>query len=234
MEKIAVIVPAFNEQDSITDVVNTLRDVAAKYMLPIEVIVVNDCSTDATPHIIDKLPCTALHLPINLGIGGAVQTGFKYAFENGFDYAIQIDGDGQHPSEEIPKLLQLLQKNNWNVVIGSRFISNEGFQSTLFRRIGIAHFRYLNKLLVGIDIKDSTSGFRLLDRKALELVSQYYPDEYPEPEAIIMYAKNKLKIGEVPVVMRERQGGFSSIGGTQSIYYMFKVTLAVIFSFIKK
>lgn len=233
MPKIAVIVPAFNEEESICGVVHSLKKVAADNSLNLDVIVVNDCSTDSTGIVISKLPCIALHLPVNLGIGGAVQTGFKFALKNDYDFAFQIDGDGQHPAEEIPKLLEAQQKNNWNVVIGSRFIDKEGFQSTVLRRSGIGFFRFLNKLLVGVDVKDSTSGFRLIDRKALAIVNEYYPDEYPEPEAIVLYAKNNLTIGEVPVLMRERQGGVSSIGGTSSIYYMFKVTLAVLFTFMK-
>ncbi len=233
MSKIAAIIPAYNEEEAITEVVQTLRKVATENGLQLDVVVVNDCSTDSTSEIISKLPCIAINLPVNLGIGGAVQTGYKYAFYNGYDYAIQVDGDGQHPAEEIPKLVAALEKNNWDVVIGSRFLDKEGFQSTFLRRSGIGFFRFLNRLLVGVDIKDSTSGFRLLNKKALTLVNDYYPDEYPEPEAIVLYAKNGLKIGEAPVVMRERQGGVSSIGRSASVYYMFKVSLAVIFTFIK-
>lgn len=233
MDKIAVIIPAYNEEASISGVVQTLHKVSTQNSLFLDVIVVNDCSTDSTTQLISKLDCTPLNLGVNLGIGGAVQTGFKYAFNNGYDFAIQVDGDGQHPAEEIPNLLNALKQNNWDVVIGSRFLNKAGFQSTFLRRSGIGFFRFLNRLLVGVDIKDSTSGFRLLNRKALAIVNEYYPDEYPEPEAIVLFAKNKLKIGEVPVVMRERQGGVSSISKSQSVYYMFKVGLAVIFTFIK-
>lgn len=234
MGKIAAIIPAYNEEEAITGVVETLTKVSAASGLQIDAVVVNDCSTDSTSAIISKLPCIALNLGVNLGIGGAVQTGFKYAYANNYDYAIQVDGDGQHPCEEIPKLFEAMNKNQYDVVIGSRFLTKEGFKSTFLRRFGIGFFRFLNKLLVGVDIKDSTSGFRMLNKKALAIVTEYYPDEYPEPEAIVLYAKNNLKIGEVPVVMRERQGGVSSIGKTQSVYYMFKVGLAVIFTFIKK
>lgn len=231
--KIAAIVPAYNEEKSITAVVNDILQTAQSQSLSITVIVVNDCSLDSTSDIISKLNCVALNLPVNLGIGGAVQTGFKYAFENGFDYAIQIDGDGQHPASEIPKLINAAKENNLDVVIGSRFISKEGFQSSAIRRFGINYFKWLNRFLVGITINDSTSGLRLINKKALEIVSEYYPDEYPEPEAIILYSLNKLKIGEVSVSMRERQGGISSISATSSIYYMFKVTLAIFYTFIR-
>jgi hypothetical protein len=231
MTSIAIIVPAFNEEKAITAVVNDLNALAAARNLNLRVVVVNDCSTDSTSEIISKLNCVALDLPVNLGIGGAVQTGFRYAFENGFDYAFQVDGDGQHPASEIPKLLAL--KNDFDVVIGSRFISKEGFQSSAMRRFGINYFKWLNRFLVGVRISDSTSGFRMINRKALEIVSEYYPDEYPEPEALILYSLHKLKIGEVAVSMKERQGGVSSIGFAASVYYMFKVSLAIIYTFIR-
>ena len=233
MTKIAAIVPAYNEEKAITAVVNDILQIAQSQNLSITVIVVNDCSVDTTSEIISKLNCVALNLPINLGIGGAVQTGFKYAFEKGFDYAIQIDGDGQHPASEISKLINAANENNFDVVIGSRFMSKEGFQSSAIRRFGINYFKWLNRFFAGITINDSTSGLRLINKKTLEIVSEYYPDEYPEPEAIILYSLNKLKIGEVAVNMKERQGGVSSIGAISSVYYMFKVTLAIIYTFIR-
>lgn len=233
MIRIAAIVPAYNEEKAITAVVDDINAVAREHQFNIDVIVVNDCSKDTTSEIISKLNCIALDLPINLGIGGAVQTGFKYAFENNYDYAIQIDGDGQHPANEIPKLIKEAIDKNYNIVIGSRFISKEGFQSSSLRRFGIQYFKRLNQILIGITINDSTSGLRLIDRQALEIVSEYYPDEYPEPEAIILYSLNGLKIGEVAVTMKARQGGISSIGTVSSIYYMFKVTLAIIYTFIR-
>jgi glycosyltransferase involved in cell wall biosynthesis len=231
--KIAAIVPAFNESHSIKNVVEDLLSVAISHKLQLTVVVVNDCSTDETGKIIDKLHCVALHLPVNLGIGGAMQTGFKYAFENNFDYAIQVDGDGQHPASEIPKIIAASIKNNWDVTIGSRFLSKEGFQSSNMRRAGIKYFSRLNKLLTGFSINDTTSGFRLLNRKVLALVNEYYPDEYPEPEAIVLFSKNKLQVGEVQVQMRERQGGVSSINSVGAVYYMMKVTLASLFTRIR-
>ena len=233
MKRIAAIVPAYNEEEAISGVVKDINDLAQAQQLLIDVIVVNDCSKDSTSQVISKLNCIALNLPINLGIGGAVQTGFKYALDNGYDFAIQIDGDGQHPASEIPKIVKAAIDNDFDVVIGSRFISNEGFQSSVFRRVGINYFKWLNRLMVGIVVNDSTSGFRLINRKVLQIVAEYYPDEYPEPEAIIMYSLNKFKIGEVSVTMRERQGGVSSIGTFASVYYMFKVTLAIIFTFTR-
>ncbi len=231
--KIAVIVPAFNEEKSIAGVVADIHAVALQNELDITVIVVNDCSTDSTPQLISVLNCVDFHLPVNLGIGGAVQTGFIYAYENDFDFAFQVDGDGQHPASELPKLLNAAKELNADVVIGSRFISGEGFQSSALRRFGIGYFKWLNKFLVGVTINDSTSGFRLINKKAMAIVSEYYPDEYPEPEAVILYSLNKLKIAEVPVMMKERQGGVSSIGGFSSVYYMLKVTLAIFYTFIR-
>lgn len=232
-EKIAVIVPAFNEEDCIRDVILQILSVAWAADLRLDVIVVNDCSTDHTSGIIAKEDCIALNLPVNLGIGGAMQTGFRFAYENNYDYAIQVDGDGQHPAEEIPSLVKALKEKNWDVAIGSRFISNKGYQSTFLRRIGISYFKFLNRFFCGLSISDSTSGMRALNRKALKIVCDYYPDEYPEPEAILLYSVNNLKLGEIPVTMKERQGGVSSIRSFGSVYYMFKVSLAIFFTFIR-
>ena len=233
MTRIAAIVPAYNEEKAIATVVNHINCLILPQDYTIVAVVVNDCSKDSTHEIISKLNCIALDLPINLGIGGAVQTGFKYAFENGFDYAIQIDGDGQHPPSEIPKLINEIIEKKLDIVVGSRFISKEGFQSSAMRRFGINYFKWVNRILVGVTINDSTSGFRIINKKTLELVADIYPDEYPEPEAIILYSLNKLKIGEVAVNMKERQGGVSSISAISSVYYMFKVSLAIIYTFIR-
>jgi glycosyltransferase involved in cell wall biosynthesis len=233
MPKIAVIVPAYNEEASIISVVSELSSVAQQNNLSIVTVVINDCSTDSTGKIINSLDCVALHIPINIGIGGAVQTGFKYALENGFDFAIQVDGDGQHPAGELPKLIHAQQQKAWNITIGSRFISRTGFQSSALRRAGINYFKHLIRLLVDVTIADNTSGFRMFDRKALQIVCDYYPDEYPEPEAIILFRKNHLTIGETQVDMVERRGGNSSIRGASSAYYMLKVTLSMLFTFIK-
>jgi glycosyltransferase involved in cell wall biosynthesis len=233
MTKIAIIVPAYNEEKSIAAVVADINSIAKSQQLDLHAIVVNDCSKDGTSEVISKLKCIALDLPVNLGIGGAVQTGFKYAYENNFDFAIQVDGDGQHPASEIPKLVKKALEENADVVIGSRFLEKEGFQSSAMRRFGINYFKRLNKILVGVTVNDSTSGFRLINKKVLALVSEYYPDEYPEPEAIIVYSLNGFKITEVAVSMRERQGGVSSIGAFSSVYYMFKVSLAILYTFIR-
>ena len=239
MIRIAAVVPAFNEEESIADVISSLNNIHIEgvELLP---VVVNDCSTDSTAEIVLKQESdnssarvVLLDLPVNLGIGGAVQTGFKYAFEKGFDYVIQVDGDGQHPASEIPKLFNAIRELKANVVIGSRFIKKKGFQSTGMRRLGINYLKNLIRLLTGISILDNTSGFRMLDRKALSIVNDYYPDEYPEPESIIMYVKNGLNILEVPVKMEERKGGVSSIRYFDQLYYMVKVSLAIVYSYIR-
>jgi glycosyltransferase involved in cell wall biosynthesis len=232
--RIAVVIPAFNEEASIAAVVESIHTISAQSGIFIRPVVVNDCSKDKTQKIIEKLDCVALNLPVNLGIGGAVQTGIKYAYDNGYDYFIQIDGDGQHPPHHIPELQKRLLANNWDVVIGSRYLKKEGFQSTIFRRMGIYHFQLLNKILTGKTVTDSTSGMRMMNRKAMKVLYDYYPDEYPEPEAIIIFDKNNLVFGEVPVTMEERMGGVSSIQSFDALYYMFKVSLAVIFTYIKK
>ena len=233
MYRYAAIVPAYNEEGAIAKVVTDLNHFAKVNQINLQVIVVNDCSKDNTGNIIDQLLCVALHLPVNLGIGGAVQTGFKYAYRNGYDFAFQIDGDGQHPPQEIIHLLNGQKQHQSNVTIGSRFITGEGFQSSFMRKVGIRYFQFLLQALTGFKITDSTSGFRMLDRKALELVCNYYPDEYPEPEAIVLYARNQLKVLEVPVKMKDRESGNSSIGFFASLYYMAKVSIAILFSYIR-
>lgn len=233
-QKVAVIIPAYNEESAIEAVIASVNALNTSASATLYVpLVINDCSKDRTGELIDKADCIVVHLAVNLGIGGAVQTGFLFSLENGFDYAIQIDGDGQHPAEAIPKMLEELKAKNLDVVIGSRFLTKEGFQSTFARRMGINYFHHLNKWLVGVSVKDSTSGMRMLNRRALEVVSDYYPDEYPEPEAIVLYAVNNLNIGEFAVQMNERQGGVSSINSAGSVYYMFKVTLAIFFTYLR-
>lgn len=232
--KIAVIVPAYNESGSIAAVVHELRGTAEAAGLDLTVVVVNDCSTDNTGAIIAALPCVALHLPVNLGIGGAVQTGFRYAAENGFAAAVQVDGDGQHPADALPLMIKHAETNGSDVVIGSRFITGQGFQSSALRRMGIRWFSRLNRLLTGLHITDTTSGLRLLNARALALVCRWYPDEYPEPEILIQFARAKLVVHEVPVHMRERQGGTSSIDAVRAVYYMWKVTLAILFTRFRK
>ena len=231
--RILVIIPCFNEQEAISLVIDEVNRLRITSGLHVEALVVNDCSTDATLAVIQQLDCQYLDLPVNLGIGGAMQAGYKFAYRNGYDIAVQLDGDGQHPADELPKLIRPLLANQADVVIGSRFLNKTGFQSSAVRRIGIQYFRWLNQLLVGQVIHDSTSGFRAFNRRTLAVVNAYYPDEYPEPEAIVQFGLSRLRMLEVPVQMRERQGGVSSINNSRAIYYMLKVTLGTLFIYIR-
>ena len=231
--RILIVIPCFNEQAAIAEVVRTIQRVTRQQNLDADVLVINDCSTDNSLTIIRSLGCLYLDLPVNLGIGGAMQAGYKYAFRHGYEVAVQMDGDGQHPADELHKLLTPLVQNKADVVIGSRFLTKEGFQSSVARRLGIRYFRWLNQLLIGQTIHDSTSGFRAFNRKTLAVVSQYYPDEYPEPEAVVQFGLNGLRMLEVPVLMQERQGGVSSINNSRAVYYMAKVSLGILFVYLR-
>ncbi len=231
--RILIVVPCFNEEKTIAQVVNQINDCGRTHALNLDILVINDCSTDNTLARIRELDCLCLDLPINLGIGGAMHSGYRYAYRHKYDIAVQIDGDGQHPACELPALLRPILKDEADVVIGSRFLNRVGFQSTITRRIGIQFFMCLNRLLIGQTIRDSTSGFRAMNRRTLAIVDRYYPDEYPEPEAIVQFGLHKLRMLEVPVEMLERQGGVSSITSLKSIYYMVKVTLGSLFIFLR-
>lgn len=225
-ERILIIIPAYNEEKNIAKVIKSLKDANSGY----ECLVVNDGSKDNTQHEAEASGlATVIQLPSNLGIGGAVQTGFKYAFYNDFDYAIQFDGDGQHLTSEIPKILSPLQANDYDVCIGSRFIEKTlGFQSTFMRRIGIRIFEGMSRVLIRKKITDSTSGFRAYNKEAIAFLAANYPTDYPEPETVILLGKNDFRIREVSVEMIERQGGESSISGLKSAHYMVKVILAML------
>ena len=229
---ILVIVPAFNEEKNIVGVIENLRGLDLKP----DVLVVNDGSIDMTGPIAKKTEkALVVDLPKNLGIGGAVQTGFKYAARNGYRTAVQFDADGQHLAGEIPKLLDRLDHDGVNMVVGSRFMEkHEGFRSTFVRRIGIRIFQVLNSILIGQKITDNTSGFRAYDQKAIHFLALYYPVDYPEPEAVILLGRNHFKIFEVPTEMQERKEGGSSITGLKGLYYMIKVILAVLMTALRK
>lgn len=224
-----IIIPAYNESESIE---NTIRDIV-ETVPDFDYIVVNDCSRDNTLDILSSNRYAYLNLPINLGIGGAVQTGYKYAYENGYDVAIQVDGDGQHDVHYLADMLHMMQEQGADMVIGSRFIEKEGFQSSKLRRVGISYFTFLIHLLTGITITDPTSGFRMINRNVMALYAKDYPRDYPEPESVVALLKRKMKVKEIPVVMRERQGGVSSIHMKRSVYYMIKVSLAILIEWIR-
>jgi glycosyltransferase involved in cell wall biosynthesis len=225
-DRILIIIPAYNEEKNIAKVIQSLKSANPAY----ECLVINDGSKDNTQHEAEACGlATVIQLPSNLGIGGAVQTGFKYAFYNDIDYAIQFDGDGQHLATEIPKILSPLQSNAYDVCIGSRFVEKTlGFQSTFMRRIGIRIFEWMSRVLIRKKITDSTSGFRAYNKQAIAFLAANYPTDYPEPETVILLGKNDFRIREVSVEMIERQGGESSISGLKSAHYMIKVILAML------
>lgn len=220
--KVLVIVPAYNEQDCILSTVKLIEKTGYDY------VVVNDGSRDETLRICKQNGINVLDLPQNLGIGGAVQAGHKYAQHHGYDIDVQVDGDGQHDPRYISDLVRLVE-DGADLAIGSRFVeTTEGFQSTWLRRVGITWLSGLLKVLTGHGITDPTSGFRASGRKAIDLFCDNYPMDYPEPESIALAQMRGLNVVETPVNMLERQGGSSSIGGFSSIYYMIKVTLAIL------
>lgn len=225
-----IIIPAFNESENILNTVKVIEKDAPDF----DYVVINDCSTDNTLEILKQNNINHIALPVNLGIGGAVQTGYKYALENSYDVAVQVDGDGQHDPKYLSALVDALEKNQADMVIGSRFINNEGFQSTFMRRVGIVYFTKLIHLLTGKTITDPTSGFRMCNQKVIALFAKDYPRDYPEPESIVALLKRNLKVLEVPVQMKERQGGVSSISASKSVYYMIKVSLAIMIENLRK
>lgn len=233
-KKVLIVIPCYNEEIALPRLLAELTSLKLPAQYTLTVLAVNDCSKDKTVDVAKNYDIKILDLPNNLGIGGAVQSGFKYAKRNDFDLAIQLDGDGQHPPTEIIKLLNAHESSGAEIVIGSRFLDKEGFQSSLIRRMGIKYFYKLNQLLTGNNIYDSTSGFRLLGRKAIDIAAENYPDDYPEPESLVTFARAGLKIKEVPVVMSHRMGGKSSIGSFSAIFYSVKVTMSMFFSFIRK
>ncbi len=219
-----VIIPAYNESESIRD---TVREIISKAP-DFDYVVVNDCSTDNTLQILMDEGFNYLDLPVNLGIGGAVQAGYRYAEENGYDIAVQVDGDGQHDPEYLGKMAEELEKSEADMIIGSRFIEKEGFQSSALRRVGIKYFTGLIKLVTGKTVTDPTSGLRMIGRNVIEEFADKYPRDYPEPESVVAILKHRRKVVEMPVKMRERQGGTSSIHMWKSVYYMIKVTIAIL------
>lgn len=218
-----IIIPAYNEEDCIEKTVRRILEKAPDF----DYIVINDCSTDHTREICEKNHFHVLNLPVNLGIGGAVQTGYQYALRYGYDIAVQMDGDGQHDPVYLSMMAECMEKEHLNMVIGSRFIEKEGFQSSATRRIGIHFFENLIRFLTKVTITDPTSGMRMVDKKTIEMFAQDYPKDYPEPESVVSLLKRGMKVREVPVKMRAREGGVSSISACDAVYYMIKVSIAV-------
>lgn len=222
--KCLIIIPAYNEAENIENVVNNLIKNYPQY----DYVIINDGSRDNTEKICIKNRYQVLNLPINMGIGGAVQTGYCYARDNDYDMAVQIDGDGQHDVAFLEKMIAVIEEGQADIVIGSRFVEKEGFQSSKLRRTGIMFLSHLAWILTGVRVKDITSGYRVVNRRFINVFAEDYPFDYPEPEAVVIAAVHGGRIREYPVVMRERENGESSITFKKSIYYMIKVTLAML------
>ena len=225
-----IIIPAYNESESIEGTITHVLSLAGDF----DYIIINDCSTDDTADICRRNGYHMLDLPVNLGIGGAVQTGYWYALENGYDMAVQVDADGQHDISYLSKMVEYMEQKDADLVIGSRFIDKKGFQSSALRRMGITYFTWLIHVLTKVTITDPTSGFRLANRKVIREFAYDYPRDYPEPESAVLLIRKGYRIEEVPVEMKERQGGASSIHGRRSVYYMIKVTLAILVEWVRK
>ena len=228
--KILVIIPCYNEAENIARVVKNLQAVAARQALPgtVDYLVVNDCSTDESAAICASEGFSYISLPVNLGIGGGVQSGYLYAAQNGYDIAVQMDGDGQHDPAYLASVVGPVARGEVDMCVGSRFITKEGFQTSAMRRAGIRLLSGLIRLLCGVRVLDVTSGFRATGRRLTEFFARNYAQDYPEPEAIISAVLNGFRVGEAPVVMAERMGGTSSISPLRSVYYMVKESIALV------
>jgi glycosyltransferase involved in cell wall biosynthesis len=220
------IVPAFNEERAIAQVVGEIR----AYDPQLEIVVVDDGSTDRTAEVARAAGARVLRLPFNLGIGGAVQTGFRYAHENGFELAVRIDGDGQHDPAQLSAVVEPVLRGEADIVVGSRYLSpgGDGYRSSVPRRMGIRILAGVVSRLTGQRITDPTSGFQALNRKAISLFAADYPHDYPEVEALVLLLRHRLRLREVPIEMRPRAAGRSSIQTLSSGYYMVKVLLALL------
>jgi glycosyltransferase involved in cell wall biosynthesis len=218
------VVPAYNEVATVGRVVRAIREQLPDF----DVVVIDDGSTDGTGEVAEGAGGRVVRHPFNLGIGGAVQSGFVYALDNGYDYMVQVDADGQHLPAEIPQLIRAMEEDPaLDMVVGSRFLTKHGYPAPISRRTGIHIFAFLLSRIMGRRVSDPTSGFRLYNRRGIALFARDYPHDYPEVEAVLMVHFHRLKMSEVPVRMLKRDGGASSIKSGKSIYYMIKVLLAI-------
>lgn len=225
-----IIMPSYNEADNLTAAVLDLRE----NLSDVDILVVDDGSTDRTKEVALDLGCRLLKLPFNIGIGGAVQTGYKYAYEKGYAFAVQFDGDGQHSAKSLPKMISVAKSGSWDLVIGSRYLEDNEYFTPLARRMGMVIFSRIVSMVVHQKITDSTSGFRVLSRRAIEFCANNYPADYPEVEVIPQLYFAGLTITEVPAGMKKRQRGKSSITWSKAIYYMVKVVLAISISLLRE
>lgn len=231
-EGVCVIMPAFNEAKAITSVLTHIK----QYIHPKSIVVINDGSQDETGVVARQAGVVVLDLPFNLGIGGAVQTGLKYAYRHGYEYALEIDADGQHDPQHIPYLLQTMYATQPDLLIGSRFVSTTRYRASMLRRTGIVIFSLLIHLVTGRIIYDSTSGYRIYSHKALQYLAVHYPSDFPEPESIVMLLRRGFQIREMAVEMKQRQTGQSSIRSDVSLkaaYFVISNSIAILVSALK-
>ena len=229
-ERRIAVVPAYNEERNIGRVVGELR----AFDPGLEIVVVSDGSSDDTAGKAEGAGALVLRLPYNLGIGGAVQTGFKYAWEHGYDLAVRLDGDGQHVTDELPKVIKPVAAGEADIAVGSRFVSGDGYRPSASRRVGIRLLATVVSAIARQRVTDTTSGFQALNRRALELFAADYPHDYPEVEGMVMTIRHQLRLVEVPVQMRERRHGQSSITAFRSVYYMAKVLTALFIGLFRR
>ena len=225
-----VIIPAYNEEGGIEKTVQDILSNAPDF----DYVIINDCSTDQTLAVCEKNGFHVVNLPVNLGLGGGVQTGYLYAWQNGYDIAVQFDGDGQHNARYLDEMADKLINEHLDMVIGSRYIKKEGFQSSGLRRFGIRYFTGLIRLVTGKKITDPTSGMRMVGRDVIGFYAKNYPKDYPEPESVVTILKNGKKVEELPVQMNAREEGVSSISPRKSVYYMIKVSLAILIAAFRR
>lgn len=223
-KKILVLIPCYNEEENIVNTVERLKETCPE----VDFLVINDCSTDNSAALLKSRGYPFLDLPVNLGIGGGVQCGYLYATRYGYDVTVQMDGDGQHDPAYLHEIVRPVLDGECDMCIGSRFIKKEGFQTSFMRRVGIRFLSGMIHLLCGKRVLDVTSGFRATNARMTAYFAAHYATDYPEPEAILAACLAGFRVGETPVIMRERQGGVSSISSFKSVYYMVKVSLALI------
>lgn len=229
-DRVLVIIPAYNEESSLAGVVAAIR----RDKPNADILIVNDGSTDNTSEVAGKLGAFVANLPYNMGIGAAMQTGYLYAEREGYDIAVQVDGDGQHPADQIARVVAPIREGRSDIVIGSRFLGEGDYVPSLARSIGIKTFSLMLSLVTGQRVTDPTSGFRAVNREVIRFYSKSYPEDYPEVEAVVLLRKAKFNIMEVPVRMEARVWGKSSITYIHAFYYMIKVSLAVFVDLFKK
>ena len=229
-DRVLVIVPAHNEAEALPDVLDQLRRHAPGY----DVVVVNDGSTDDTARVAREAGVPVLDMCFNLGIGGAVQAGFKYAIEHGYAVAVQMDADGQHVADQIERIVAPVRAGECELCIGSRFLEDTEYDGSFWRRLGTRYLSRVSSIVTGQRITDATSGFRAVGPRALRYLAWHYPSDYPEPESIVLLSRHGLPIREVAVRMRPRQAGKSSISGPAAFYYMAKVSLSLLLAVFKE